>query len=265
MSTAASRPSLGIIGLGNMGAAIGHGVIRAGLAPPADVVGYDPDASRAAAFEGTSVDLQVCATARTVLLAVKPHIAPTVCAALGPLSDTLVLSVAAGVTIEQLRADGLAETRIVRAMPNTAAALGESTTALYGADDLSVAEARVWLEAVGRVVTLPREELLHAATALVGSGPAFLYALAEAMADAGVHEGLPRTTAQEMVASVFGSTASLLAHAPAAAATLKDAVASPGGTTIAGLRALELAGGRAAVLEAIVAASQRSRALAGES
>lgn len=257
-----TRPKLGIIGLGNMGGAIASGVVRAGLASVDEVVGHDPNPVRSAAFVGRPATARECAAAEVLLIAVKPHIVPSVCEAIDVARDTLVISVAAGVPIAALRRLGLESARIVRAMPNTAAALGASTTALFGADEADREEAARWMGAVGRVVALPREDLMHAATALVGSGPAFLYALAEAMADGGVHQGLPRAAAQEMVAGVLRGAAALLGASPHEAALLKDAVASPGGTTIAGLRALELAGGRAAVLEAVVAASMRSRELA---
>jgi pyrroline-5-carboxylate reductase len=174
-----------------------------------------------------------------------------------------VLSIAAGVTLARLESwlpDG---TAVVRAMPNTPALVGAGAAAIAGgtlATEADIAWARQVLEAVGTVVELP-ESALDAVTGLSGSGPAYVFLLAEALIDAGVLVGLPRPVAKQLAVQTLLGAAKLMAETGDEPSALRAAVTSPGGTTAAGLRALEAAGVRHAVLDAVTAAAERSRAL----
>jgi pyrroline-5-carboxylate reductase len=200
------------------------------------------------------------------VLAVKPG---DVATAAGALRDTggggRVLSIAAGVRLADLEA-GLGEgTPVVRAMPNTPALVGAGAAAIApgraaSEDDLAWAEEI--LSAVGTVVRVD-ERLLDAVTGLSGSGPAYVFLVAEALIEAGVLVGLPRPTAAELTVQTLLGAARLLAEGEDGPEALRAAVTSPGGTTAAGLRALERAGVRAAFLDAVVAATERSRQLGG--
>jgi pyrroline-5-carboxylate reductase len=177
-------------------------------------------------------------------------------------AETLVLSIAAGVTIATLEA--LAPDRpVVRAMPNTPAVVGAGASAISGGrqarpDHLDLAEQL--LGAVGVVVRV-REPALDAVTGLSGSGPAYVFLMAEALIEAGVLVGLPRDIASELVVQTLLGSATLLARDESGPEELRAAVTSPGGTTAAGLRELEAHGVRAAILDAVAAATRRSREL----
>jgi pyrroline-5-carboxylate reductase len=196
------------------------------------------------------------------VLAVKPGDVPAAAAAVAEAGAQRLLSVAAGVTTEALEAaaPGLP---VVRAMPNTPALIGAGAAAispgsLAGEADLAWAEEI--LGAVGVVVRVP-EKQLDAVTGLSGSGPAYVFLVAEALTEAGVLAGLPRDTAETLAfQTLLGSARLLEGNAPA---ELRAAVTSPGGTTAAGLRELERHGVRAAFLDAVMAATERSRALGG--
>jgi pyrroline-5-carboxylate reductase len=152
-------------------------------------------------------------------------------------------------------------------MPNLAATLGFSATALFAAPEHQgwLGQAEWLFEAVGSVVRLPREADMHPFTAVASSGPAFACLFAEALADAGVHEGLTRETARVAVAAMLRGAAEMLSQPGATPAAIKDAVSSPGGTTIAGLAALESGAFRGSVMAAVIASTKRSRSLSEES
>ena len=174
-----------------------------------------------------------------------------------------VLSIAAGVTIAALEAELAAGTPVVRAMPNTPALVGVGAAAIAagsaaGADDLAWAESL--LGAVGVVVRVG-EPLLDAVTGLSGSGPAYVFLVAEALIEAGVLAGLPREVSEQLSIQTLLGAATLLAQGDDGPEALRAAVTSPGGTTAAGLRTLEQHGVRAAFLEAVAAATERSRQL----
>jgi pyrroline-5-carboxylate reductase len=206
------------------------------------------------------------ADADVVVVAVKPGdvlAALEACATSLP-EGALVLSIAAGVPLATI--EGVVGTRpVVRAMPNTGALVGKGAAAIAagtyaGEPDLALAE-RV-LGAVGTVERVP-EAHLDAVTGLSGSGPAYVFLLAEALTEAGVLVGLPRPTADALVRQTLLGAATLLAETGEAPEALRAAVTSPGGTTAAGLQALETHGFRAAVLDAVEAATARSRELGG--
>ncbi|MDQ6838766.1 MAG: pyrroline-5-carboxylate reductase [Actinomycetota bacterium] len=201
--------------------------------------------------------------ASDVILAVKPGVVRAACEQLNDLGVNRVLSVAAGVTLERLEGWLDQQVPVVRAMPNTPALVGASASAICGGshagpDDLFWAE--VILAAVGTVVRVD-EGLLDAVTGLSGSGPAYVFLVAEAMIDAGVLVGLPRQTAAALTVQTMLGAARLLAESGQTPESLRAGVTSPGGTTAAGLRALEAASLRSAMLDAVSAAAERSAEL----
>jgi pyrroline-5-carboxylate reductase len=197
------------------------------------------------------------------VLAVKPGDVDGACRAVARAGVSRVLSIAAGVPTARLEAALGAGLPVVRAMPNTPALVGAGVSAIAAGRDAGpdeLAWATEILGAVGDVVTVP-EHLLDAVTGLSGSGPAYIFLVVEAMIDAGVLAGLPRDVAETLAIGTVAGSARLLVETGDAPAVLRAAVTSPGGTTAAGLRELERAGVRAAFLEAVVAATERSREL----
>lgn len=254
-----------IVGGGNMGAALLGGLLHSGVVATGDVAVVEVSAARRAQLElelpGVTIAAEVPACSAAVL-AVKPPDTPDAAAAAATAGATRVLSIAAGVTTAAITAatgDGVA---VLRAMPNTPALVRQAVSALTGGkgtndDDLAWAEQI--LGAVGTVVRVS-EPQLDAVTGLTGSGPAYVFLVAEALADAGVQAGLPPDTVEEMVAQLLVGSAALL-QARGDAAGLRAAVTSPGGTTAAGLRVLDERAVRAAFIEAVRAATERSREL----
>lgn len=266
---------LTIIGAGNMGEALARGIVRAGLVAPGALTLADVAGERVAAVAGalgaasTTENTQAAAGADVVILAVKPALVAPVCRELAPVlpPGAAVLSIAAGVTLAQLHAAlGRADLLLARAMPNTpclvgAGAIGVCFDAAVPAE--TRATLRGLLSAVGLVEEVP-EAQLDAVTGLSGSGPAYIAVLIEALADGGVLMGLPRAQAQRLALQTVRGTAQLLQETGQHPAQVKDAVSSPGGTTIAALAALEAAGFRHAVMSAVKAAAARARELSGE-
>lgn len=216
--------------------------------------------------------LSASAPAETgAVIAVKPHDVEAVCRQLvrsgrtgGETGSSVgrVLSIAAGVTLEDLDA-WLDPLPAIRAMPNTPALVGAAASAVAAgrrAEPGDVEWARAVLSAVGTVVELP-EAALDAVTGLSGSGPAYVFLIAEALIDAGVLAGLGRPVARDLAVQTLLGSARLLAETGDEPSALRAAVTSPGGTTAAGLRALEAAGVRSAVLDAVMAATERAREL----
>jgi pyrroline-5-carboxylate reductase len=265
--------TLALIGGGKMGEALLGGLIAGGW-DPENLAVAEVSAERRHAIEGRFPKIRVVpnpawavAEADVVVVAVKPSdVAPALEAAepvLGP--GALVVSIAAGVTIAALEA--LVPGRpVVRAMPNTPALVGLGAAAIaagHHAGDEHLARAESILGVVGTVARVP-EGLLDAVTGLSGSGPAYVFMVAEALIEAGVHAGLPRPVSQALVTQTLLGSATLLAQGPDGPEALRAAVTSPGGTTAAGIAALEARALRAAFLEAVAAATARSREL-GES
>ena len=210
-------------------------------------------------------DNGAAAAAEVLLLSVKPQVLEAVAAGLADRelnSKPLVLSILAGVTLARLEA-AFPEHPVIRAMPNTPATVGAAMTAIASSPTVEphhLTQAKSIFAAVGQVVEVP-ESLMDAVTGLSGSGPAFVAMMIEALADGGVAAGLPRAIASQLsLQTVFG-TAQLLQHTQLHPAQLKDRVTSPGGTTIAGVAALENQGFRSALIEAVRAAYRRSQEL----
>ncbi len=256
---------LQIVGGGRMGEALVAGLLAADWAPAGEIRIVEALASRRAELVQRFAGVEVTDTvgpAEGTVLATKPGDIPAACAALGPDAGR-VLSIAAGVRLADLEGALPAGTPVVRAMPNTPALVGAGAAAIAGGaaagdDDLDWAEQI--LTAVGTVVRVA-EPLLDAVTGLSGSGPAYVFLVAEALVEAGVLVGLPRPVAAELAVQTLLGSARLLAEGDDGPEALRAAVTSPGGTTAAGLRALEQAGVRAAFLDAVVAATERSREL----
>ena len=205
------------------------------------------------------------AAADGTVIAVKPGDVPTACRAAAAAGSGRVLSIAAGVTIGALEAELAPGTAVVRAMPNTPAVVGLGASAIApgtAASDDDLAWAESLLGAVGTVVRV-KEHLLDAVTGLSGSGPAYVFLVAEALIEAGVLAGLPRDVSANLSIQTLLGAATLLAQGTDTPEALRAAVTSPGGTTAAGLRTLEQHGVRAAFLEAVAAATERSRQLGG--
>lgn len=258
--------ALQIVGGGRMGEALLSGLLRAGGWRLDDVHIVEPVAARRIELEGLFRGVDIGAEpqpADGTVIAVKPGDVPSACRAVASAGTSRVLSIAAGVTISTLEGALDAGTAVVRAMPNTPALVGLGAAAIAaghatGDDDLAWAEGI--LGAVGTVVRV-KEPLLDAVTGLSGSGPAYLFLVAEAMIEGGVLAGLPRDTSEALAIQTLLGAATLLAHGDQTPEALRAAVTSPGGTTAAGLRALEQHGVRAAFLDAVTAATDRSREL----
>ena len=263
--------AVGFLGAGQMATALAVGWARAGLLDAKRSLAADPYPAARAKFGLTTgiptvaTNAEVAAACDVLVLAVKPQVMGAVLAEVRPhvAGRHLVVSIAAGVTLPTL-SDGLGPAaRLVRVMPNTPCLVGASAAGYSGGPGATVADVELvgtLFGAVGRAFAVP-EHLLDAVTGLSGSGPAFVYVMIEALADGGVRVGLPRDVAQALAAQTVLGGAKMVLETGQHPAALKDAVASPGGTTIAGLHALERAGFRAALMDAVEAATTRAQEL----
>ncbi len=271
-----SRARWGFIGAGRMAAALARGMIRADVANADEISASDPLESTRDALSAlepglfvTTSNAEVVGRSEVLVLAVKPQVMPQALAELQPLvtPEHLVISVAAGVSLATLAAGLGPECRLVRVMPNTPALIGEGASAYCLGTQVRPADeslVKTCLESVGRAFRVG-EPLMDAVTGLSGSGPAFVYQVIEALSDGGVLAGLPREVATALAAQTVLGASRMVLETGLHPGTLKDQVASPGGTTIAGLHALERGGLRAALMDAVAAASRRSAELAAES
>jgi pyrroline-5-carboxylate reductase len=267
----AARLQVGFLGAGRMATALARGWLAAALVRPDGLHASDPAPAAREAFAAATGrpagadNRAVVAASDLLVLAVKPQSMAGLLAEVRPhLRDQLVVSVAAGVTLRQL-ADGLGPAcRLVRVMPNTPCLVGASASGYTPGPSATADDAALvgrLMNAVGKALPVP-ESLLDAVTGLSGSGPAFVYVVIEALTDGGVRVGLPREAAATLAAqTVFGS-AKMVLETGTHPAALKDMVASAGGTTIAGLHALERGGLRAALMDAVEAAARRAAELA---
>jgi len=259
-----------VIGAGVMGETLLSGLIRGGRRPEQLLVGEkrrEPAPELEERSGGRVVgNLEAARAARTVVLVVKPQDMGDVLDQLATVVSPgpLVVSLAAGITTAFMEArlpDGVA---VVRVMPNTPALVDEGMAAISPGshcDESHLAEAESLMAATGRVIRVP-ERQQDAVTAISGSGPGYIFFVVEAMIEAGVHLGLPRATAAELVVQTVVGSAKLLRDTGEHPVVLRERVTSPGGTTAAALRQLEDHKVRAAFLVAIEAARDRSRALA---
>jgi pyrroline-5-carboxylate reductase len=257
---------LELIGGGRMGEALLSGLLRAGWATAGELGVVERLADRAAhlrqAFPGVEVvDRPVAAEG--AVIAVKPGDVEEACKELAIAGVERVVSIAAGVPTAAIEAALGGSVPVVRAMSNTPAVVGRGAAAIAAgasATDADFEWASSVLEAVGVVVRV-KEEQLDAVTGLSGSGPAYLFLVAESLIEAGVLVGLPREVAEVLTVETIIGSGELLRDSDEHAAALRAAVTSPGGTTAAGLHALEIGGVRAALLSAVKAATEQSRRL----
>ncbi|MDP3275401.1 MAG: pyrroline-5-carboxylate reductase [Deltaproteobacteria bacterium] len=265
------RKKIAFVGAGNMAEALIKGLCRAEDVGPGAIVASARRFERAQrmaeryGITAASDNAACVADAQIVVLAVKPQVMTSVLPGLRAhiARGAVVLSVAAGITtatIESLLEPG---TRVVRAMPNTAAMVGQSATAISAGthatdEDMDIAKAVFLL--VGRVVTVD-EVHLDAVTGLSGSGPAYIFLIMEALSDAGVKVGLSRDVALELAAQTLFGSAHMLLETGEHPGKLKDQVTSPGGTAIAGLHTLEAGGLRTTLINAVEAATRRAKEL----
>jgi len=254
-----------LLGAGRMGGALVAGWARAGAFAPAELMIRDPAPGPEAVRSGATInpDDEDLRRARTVLMAVKPQIWREAVAPVVPhlAPDAVIVSIAAGVRSADI-AQAFGGRRVARVMPTTAAAIGQGTASLYSADREARARAHALFAPVGAVVDLDDEELMHAATAVSGSSPAYLYAFVEALEAAGVTAGLAPEAARSLARATIAGAAALMAAGGEEPAELRRQVTSPGGTTEAALKVLMGEGGLGPLLErAVTAAANRSREL----
>jgi len=263
---------LGLIGCGQMGEALLHGILGARLYAPARVLAADPAEGRMktiiqrygirAAADGRAV---AKSGVDVLVLAVKPQTIDKLFAELkDAVSDrTLVISIVTGIQLVRLEAELGGRARVVRAVPNTPALVGGGVTAVASGAHATVDDLRTAVElfnAVGTTLVV-EERQLNAVTGLSGSGPAYAFVMIEALADGGVKVGLPRDIALQLAARTLLGAAQLLLQTSEHPGQLKDRVTSPGGTTIAGLREMEAGGVRVALINAVEAAARRAEEL----
>ena len=258
------RVDLQIVGGGRMGEALVVGLLAADAGRSIRVVEASPERAEELRAGHASIEVTTdIGPADGTVLAVKPHQVTGACAALAATPGGRVLSIAAGVTIATIEAALGGGVPVVRAMPNTPALVGQGAAAIAAGgqasdDDLDWAESV--LGAVGTVVRVP-EHLLDAVTGLSGSGPAYVFVVLDALIEGGVAAGLPRETAELLAGQTMLGAATLYVQGDQSPGDLRAAVTSPGGTTAAGLRVLEQRAVRAAVIDAVLAARDRSTEL----
>ena len=288
--------ALGFIGAGNMAEALARGLIDNRVFKASELIASDVDAARRRRFKGalkvevTTNNRRVLGESRAVLLAVKPQIIDAVLTELaaaaredgrdadsrrkpkrgradrGGLASPLFISIAAGVTLGRLEGALGSGARVIRVMPNAPAMVGQGMAALVpssGASKADLAFALRIFRAVGEAVAVADENLIDAVTAVSGSGPAYVYLFAKALAEAGVKEGLDARMAMAMAQQTIRGAEETLRRSPMSADELIKVVASPGGTTEAALRKFAELGFSDIVAEAVQAAARRSRELGG--
>jgi pyrroline-5-carboxylate reductase len=266
-----STLKIGFLGAGRMATALAKGFIQAKLATADDIMASDPleharqDFARDVGAKATAFNPDVLKFATVVVLAVKPdHVSELLAEVKRHFTDNhLLISIAAGVPIAKLEAGLGSDARIIRVMPNTPALVGASASAYAlgkaaGAEDGQL--ALKLFSAVG--VAYPvKESLLDAVTGLSGSGPAYAFVMIEALSDGGVAAGLPRDIATKLAAQTLLGSAKMVLETGLHPGALKDAVTSPGGTTIEGLHELERGGVRGSLISAVRAATEKSKKL----
>jgi pyrroline-5-carboxylate reductase len=262
--------NIGLMGGGAMGEAIVSAVIKAGVAKPAQIKVFDVSADRlkylASNYKVGTADTpeQAVDAVDFAIMAVKPQdFAKAAGTIAGKLKGATVISIMAGITVKQLTS-ALNSDSVVRSMPNTPAQIGEGMTvwtATPGVSDAAREGVRGILGAMGKEAFVPDEKYLDMATGLSGSGPAYVFLFIEALTDAGVHIGLSRDLAATMALQTVLGSAKYAAETGRHPAELRNQVTSPGGTTAEALRAFESGAFRADVLEAVVAAYEKSKAL----
>lgn len=267
-----NNAKIAFIGIGNMGTAILTGLLNTKTADAQNIICTDIDTAKLNAL-ASQYGIQTCTEAYEavqkadiVLLAVKPQILKDIMSKTMDFfnREKLIITIAAGIPLTYFEVLTQKPLRLVRAMPNIAATVNATATALYAGEhtdksDLEIAEAL--FNTIGEVISVADEKLMDAVTGLSGSGPAFIFIVAEAMADAGVKLGLNRAQASTLANQTILGAARMLLETGLHPGALKDMVTSPAGTTIAGVAAMENHGVRAGIIAAVEAAALRSKEL----
>jgi len=272
MSLATSH--IAFIGAGNMAEAMLRGLLHADAIAAKSITAADRREDRLAVLKKaygikTTLDNKAAASvAGIIVLSVKPQILPQILDEIADSikSETLVISIAAGVSLKIIHKHLGSDIHVCRAMPNMPALVGAGATAFCAGQQVTQAQlsqAEAIFEAVG-IVTQLDESLLDAVTGLSGSGPAYVFMIVEALSDAGVKVGLPRYQAQRLAAQTLLGSAKMLIETGKHPGVLKDQVTSPAGTAIAGLHTLEEGGLRTTLINAVTAATKRSKDLGGQ-
>ncbi len=263
---------IGLIGSGNMAEALISGLVLSNAADPKDILCSDVsqgllDTIKEKYNVSTTTDnIQVAKKSEIIIYAVKPQILGEVLKQTATALDTskLVISIAAGVPLAAIASGLHKELRLIRVMPNICAFVKESATAIAAgeyATDEDIAQAKAIFDSVGKTVFIKENILMDAFTGLSGSGPGYIFTIIDAMADAGVKMGLSRKDSLFLSAQTVMGSAKLLLESNEHPGQLKDRVASPGGTTIAGIHTLEQGGLRTTIINAVESATKRSKEL----
>lgn len=262
------KKTIAFIGGGNMAKAIIHGILAQEMLPPAQIHVSGPHPENLSALADRQINVhqsnrESATKADIIVLSVKPNIIPTVLAELYDQIDhsKLIISIANGISLRTLQDLTPPATRIVRAMPNTPASVGEGMTGLCHHDTATledIADASEIFQSCGTIEWVD-ESLLEAIVGIAGSSPAYFFVMLEAMADAAVKSGMKRQMAYRVAAQAMLGSAKLALHSGAHPGVLKDEVCSPGGATIEAVQALEDNGFRSAVMAAVLAATDHTK------
>lgn len=263
---------IAIIGTGNMGDALVSGLIGSGSSNPKNIICSDVRKDRLDQIKSgykvrtTTSNLKAVSEADIVIYAVKPQLMATVLNETGKKLDMskLVISIAAGVPLAAMESCIKKDMRLIRVMPNIAAAVKEAATAVAAGAHATKEDVELAMEifnSIGRCIFLKENYLMDAITGLSGSGPAYIFLIVDALADAGVKMGLSRQDSLFLAAQTILGSAKLLIETQEHPGQLKDKVTSPGGTAIAGLATLESGGLRTTLINAVEAATHRSKEL----
>jgi pyrroline-5-carboxylate reductase len=267
----AAKLTIGFLGAGRMATALAQGFVQAGIVRPTQIFASDVFPAARKAF-GAATGAKICASnadvlrnASVIILAVKPQQAAEVLAEINPLFTPrhLLVSIAAGITLAKMESALPAKARVIRVMPNTPALVGAGASGFASGKNATKSDAALalrLLSAVGVAVEV-KEALLDAVTGLSGSGPAYVYQFIEALSDGGVAAGLARDVATKLAAQTVLGAARMVLETGEHPGALKDAVTSPGGTTIEGIHELEKGKLRGTVMNAVVAAANKAKKL----
>jgi pyrroline-5-carboxylate reductase len=269
-------PTFGFCGAGVMASALAGGLLNTGFCNEKDIRVFDLFPETVNKFVGSrhigvcSSNVEVAQKSDVIFLCVKPNVIPVVLSEFeqafqdGKTKRPLIISIAAGITCDQIESNLPSGFRVVRVMPNTPCLVGQSASGYVGGrwatkEDLELTDKI--FSSVGRAVHVPNEKDIDAVTGLSGSGPAYVFLFIEALADGGVRAGLSRPVALSLAIQTVKGAATMVEQTNSHPGLLKDQVCSPGGTTIAGVEALEKNGLRYATMSAVTAASDRAREL----
>lgn len=269
----ASAAKIGFIGCGRLSAALFSGFAKSGLIKPQNMIASDVDQNMLklvskSGVKTTTDNNELVSQSSLIIIAVKPHVVSKILREVEPIvtPEKLFVSIAAGVTIKQMENYLPPKTRVIRVMPNTPALL-QCGASVFSPGSTALPEdcqlVSKLFSSVGTCDTLP-EAYLDSVTGMSGSGPAYAFVAIEALSDAGVGVGLPRDISTRLAAQTLMGAAKMVLETGQHPGQLKDAVCSPGGTTIAGVAKLEECGFRSALIKAVEAATLKSRELGGK-